>query len=105
MSYPLSSNKNIFPFTLIRSYVLGPSLISSSYGIRWFMKFVDACTSMTWFYLMKNKTEVFTIFQSFHKEIETYFLAKIQSLRSDNGREYVNHDIKVTSRRMTFYIR
>ncbi|KAL6294169.1 hypothetical protein ACE6H2_002311 [Prunus campanulata] len=93
-SYPLSTNKSVTPFALIHSDVWGPSPISTTSGFRWFITFVDDCTRMTWLFMMKNKTDVFPIFQSFHKQIETQFSTKIQVLRSDNGGEYINHDFQ-----------
>ena len=43
VSYPLRSNKSDMPFALIHSDVWGPSPISTSSGIRWFVTFVDDC--------------------------------------------------------------
>nr|CAN80920.1 hypothetical protein VITISV_014743 [Vitis vinifera] len=45
---------------------------------------------MTWLYLLKRKNEVFGVFKSFHVMIQTQFSAKIKTLRTDNGGEYVN---------------
>ncbi|CAL8174043.1 unnamed protein product [Prunus armeniaca] len=90
--YPLSTNKCTTPFTLIHSDVWGPSPITAPSGVRWFVTFIDDCTRMTWLYLLKNKNEVFSRFQSFHKQMKTQFNAQIQILRSNNGGEFVNHD-------------
>ena len=89
--YPLSMNKSEVPFTLIHSDVWGPSPKMTLSSSHWHVIFVDDCTQMTWLYLLKNKDEVFIVFQSFHEMIKTQFSAKIQILRSDNGGEYVNH--------------
>jgi transposase InsO family protein len=43
---------------------------------------------------MKTKEEVFLIFQAFQTMIQNQFSAKIQVLRSDNGREFVNQRFK-----------
>ncbi|KAM1128751.1 hypothetical protein ACFX2I_038544 [Malus domestica] len=40
---------------------------------------------------MKHKSEVPTKFNIFHQYVATQFDKKIQTLRSDNGEEYVNH--------------
>ena len=90
--YPISLKKCETPFTLIHSDVWGPAPILISSGVRWFVTFVDDCTRMTWLYLMKNKSEVFGIFCSFHNMIKTQFSAKLQILRSDNGGEYDNNE-------------
>ena len=39
---------------------------------------------------MKHKSDVNTIFPAFHKMVKTQFDAKIQTVRSNNGREYFN---------------
>ncbi|RVW73563.1 Retrovirus-related Pol polyprotein from transposon RE1 [Vitis vinifera] len=41
----------------VHSDVWGLSLILIGSGVRWFAIFVDNCTRMTWFYLMKHKDE------------------------------------------------
>lgn len=75
---------------LIHSDVWGPSKVTTLGGSRWFVTFIDDCTRMTWLCLMKSKTEVNSIFQKFHKMVETQYNAKIQILHSDNGGEYQN---------------
>ena len=94
VSYSTSLNKSDIPFALIHSDVWGPSPITTSSGIRWFMTFIDDCTRMTWLYLLKHKDDVFSVFQSFHIMIQTQFSAKIQILRSDNGGEYVKKNFQ-----------
>ena len=44
-------------------------------------------------YPSKSKSEVSTIFPIFHKLISTQFGVKIQTLRSDYGKEYFNNDL------------
>ncbi|PRQ42978.1 putative RNA-directed DNA polymerase [Rosa chinensis] len=90
VSYPLSSTKSIAPFDLVHSDVWGPCPPTPS-GMKWFVLFVDDCTRMSWIYLLKNKSDVFPVFQTFHAMIRTQFQTPIKVLRSDNGGEYVNH--------------
>ena len=77
VSYSTSLNKSDIPFSLIHSDVWGPSPITTSSGIRWFVTFINDCTRMTWLYLLKHKDYVFSVFQSFHTMIQTQFSAKI----------------------------
>jgi len=44
--------------------------------------------------LMKNRFELFSIFQTFYNEIKTQFGILIWTLRSDNGREYLSQSSK-----------
>ena len=94
VSYPLSMNKSMISFDLIHYDVWGPSPVTTSSGHRWFVLFVDDCTRMTWFYLLKHKNEVFTVLQSFHTMVQTQFSTKIKIIRFDNGGEYVNQQVQ-----------
>ena len=59
-------------------------------GHRWFVSFIDDCSRTTWLYMMKEKNEVFSIFQNFHKMVCTQFGAVVKILRFDNGGEYID---------------
>lgn len=45
----------------------------ASNDFHYFVTFVDDHSRMTWLFLMKNRYELFSIFQPFHKEIKTKF--------------------------------
>ena len=49
---------------------------------------------MSWVYFLKNKSEVYDVFINFYNMICTQFAAQPQILRSDNGGEYINLDMK-----------
>ena len=76
---------------VVHSDVWGPARILATSGFRWFVTFIDDCTRMTWVFPMNHKSEVPTKFNIFHQYVATQFDKKIQTLRSDNGGEYVNH--------------
>lgn len=59
-------------------------------GTKWFVTFIDDYSRATWVYLMKDKSEVFFVFQNFHKMVCTQFGAVVKIQRSDNGREYMD---------------
>ena len=81
------------PFYLIHSDVWGPSKITTQFGKRWFVTFIDDHTRLCWVYLMHEKSEVPNIFKSFSQLVETQFDTKISILRSDNGTEYFNKNL------------
>ena len=57
------------------------------------MIFIDDFSIATWLYLLKSKNEVMEVFKDFHNLVKNHFSSNIQTLRSDNGSEYVsNHD-------------
>ena len=61
---------------------------------RWFVSFINDLTHMTWICLMKSKSEVSSLFHQFHKMIATQHQSNIQVIRTDNGGEFVNQDLK-----------
>lgn len=74
------------PFTLIQR-------VSNVTGSRWFVTFIDDHIRVTWVFLMKEKSEVGSIFENFHKMVQTQFQSNIQVLRTDNGGEYFHHTL------------
>ncbi|RVW85170.1 Retrovirus-related Pol polyprotein from transposon TNT 1-94 [Vitis vinifera] len=100
--YPQIPYKPSTVFSLVHSDVWGPSRIKNISGTRWFVTFVDDHTRVTWVFLMKEKSEVGHIFQTFNLMVQNQFNSKIQVLKSDNAKEYFtsslstylqNHDI------------
>ena len=59
------------PFELAHTDVWGPSWIESTLGFRYFATFIDDYSRCTWLFLMKNRAELFSIFQKFHVEVRT----------------------------------
>ena len=92
--FPISMNKSPAPFMVIHSDVWGPANTSSLSGAHWFVSFIDDHICMTWVFLIKSKNEVSSLFQQFHKIIATQYQSNIQVLRTDNGGEFVNQDLK-----------
>lgn len=77
------------PFALVHSDVWGPSPVTSKTGFKYFVTFVDDHSRMTWLYLMKNRSELFSHFCAFCAEVKTQFKRSVQILRSDNAKEYL----------------
>jgi hypothetical protein len=50
--------------------------------------FVDDYSRFTWIYMLKNRSNLVPIFQTFHKMIQTQFSCTIKVFRSDNAYEY-----------------
>lgn len=49
--------------------------------------FIDDYSRLTWLYLMKDRSELFSIFTAFCAEISTQFDIPICKLRSDNAKD------------------
>lgn len=63
--------------------------ISYSYTARYYLIFVDHFTKYIWFYPMKTKSSVRTIFPQFKILVENRFQLKIKFVYLDNGGEFV----------------
>ena len=84
-------NKRVFaPFELVHSDVWGPYPVMSPTGFKYFVTFVDDFSRVTWFYIIKNRSEAFFHFSAFCAEIQTQFHVTVQTLRSDNAKEYLS---------------
>ena len=84
-SSPHRSNK---PLSLIFCDVWGPSPIISVDGFRYYVSFVDDYSHYIWFFRMKSKNEVQSIFLSFRTLVENLFNSKICYFQSDWGGEF-----------------
>ena len=74
----------------MHSDIWGPAPISSLLDYNYYVVFIDDYTRFTWFFLLKQKHELFTVFKHFKNLVETQYSTKIKILRPDNGKEYVN---------------
>ena len=66
VSFPSQPYKSTQLFTLIYSDIWGPSKVTTSFGKRWFVTFIDDYTRL----LITDKSDVFSIFQNFYHTIE-----------------------------------
>ena len=82
------NNRAKSPFELIHTDIWGPCRTASTLGFQYFVTFIDDYSRCTWLFLMKNRAELYSIFQKFYAEILTQFNISIRVLRSVNAREY-----------------
>ena len=82
--------KKSFPFSLAHSDIWGPSRIPNILGSRWFLLFVDDHTRLSWVFLMKQKSQIVSLFKKFHAMVQNQFHTNIQVLKTDNERDYFN---------------
>ena len=84
-------NKRTFtPFELVHSDVWGPCPVMSFSRFKYFITFVNDFSRVTWLYLIKSRSMFFSHFSAFCYEIQTQFHVPIQTLRSDNAKEYLS---------------
>ena len=73
------------PFDLVHIDTWGPFSVPTHDGFRYFLTIVDDCYRATWVYLLRNKSDVLTIFPGYVNMIETQFQSKIKGVMSDNA--------------------
>ena len=75
---------------LIHSDILGPQRTPSLKGSLYYVVFIDDFTWMCWIFLLKHKSEITQIFWKFKVKVENESGCRIQTLRSNNGKEYTS---------------
>ena len=75
-------------FHLVHSDIWGPINTPSLLGFRYFVIFVDDYSRVTYLYLIKERSELYSIFKSFYMEIKTQFNASLRIFWSDSACEY-----------------
>ena len=77
------------PFELVHSNVWGPCPVLSPTEFKYFVTFVDDFSRVALLYLMKSRSKLFSHFSVFCAEIQTQFHISMQTLKSDNVKEYL----------------
>ena len=77
-------------FQLVHSNIWGLAPIPSRSGYLYYVSFVDYFTRFTWVYLMRQQSEIPTIYQTFTVMIYAQFNMKIKTFLADCTREYIS---------------
>lgn len=88
LPYPISVSRSSAPLDLIFSDVWGPA-IDSFGNNKYYISFIDDYSKFTWVYLLRHKSNAFTIFHEFQNLVERMFNRKIIAMQTDWGGEYV----------------
>lgn len=81
---------------LVHMDLCGPMSEESLGGNMYFYFFVDDCTRWCWVFFVKNKSEAFGRFKSFHALVERQTGMKLKVVRSDRGENSFQMSSKVT---------
>ena len=93
--YPKEAkNRSKIPGERIMSDVLGPTKIESIGKWRWYISFIDDCTQNGNIKFMKTKGEAFDQIKEQVAKIERKFGKAPRWIRIDNGKEFVNKEMK-----------
>ena len=76
------------PFEPVYSNIWGPCSISSIFGFKYFIIFMDDFSHMTW--LMKNRSEALSIFQTFRNVIKNHIGMFVHTLWTNNATEVLS---------------
>ena len=76
-------------FELVHTDVWGLSRTASTLGFWYFVTFIDDFSCCTGLFLMKSRTELFSMFQKFFAEIRNQLHTSIRILCNDNALEYL----------------
>lgn len=60
----------------------------SHFCFQYYVIFIDDFSKYIWLFLMKKKSDVFTIFLNFQAQVEHQFSTKICMLQSNGGGEF-----------------
>ncbi|MCO5593236.1 hypothetical protein L7F22_047243 [Adiantum nelumboides] len=92
--FPRSRTKTSKVLELVHSDVFGPLPVPSLTGHKYVVLFLDDYSKYAIIYFMKHKSEVFQHFKHYHTFVEWHTAHRLQTLRSDNGGEYVSHEFR-----------
>jgi histone deacetylase 1/2 len=76
------------PLELVFSDLWGPAPSTSSLGYHYYTTFFDAYSRYTWIYLLKSKSEAFTIFKQFKSMAKLQLGHSLKALQTDWGGEF-----------------
>ena len=93
------------PSELVHSDVWDPYLVMSPTGFKYFVTFIDDFSRVTWLYLMKSRSKLFSHFSAFCAAIQTQFHVFVQTLRSDNAKSICQNLFSPSCYNMRFSIR
>lgn len=93
LHFTRSHSVSVTPFDLVHIDVWGPAPETFINGLNYYVFFVDNFSKFTWLYSITRKYDVFAVFYRFKPCVENIFSAKIKTLRTDEGGEFVNHSL------------
>ncbi|KAJ2911698.1 hypothetical protein MD484_g8716, partial [Candolleomyces efflorescens] len=101
---PQARRETTRPFELLHTDLGGPVTPKTPSGYRYWMVFVDDFTRYPWVFFLKDKSEAPQFIKQMYDDVMGYFSAKVerirtyegfkQTLRSDNGGEFLNRKVE-----------
>ena len=88
--FPQTAWRATHKLQLVHTDVGGPQKTPSLNGSKYYIAFIDDYTRFCWIYFLKFKSEVANVFWKYKAWVENQSGCRIQKIRSDNGKEYIN---------------
>lgn len=88
VSFSQSISKTSKPLELIHFDLWGPSPVFTLKGYKYYAYSIDDFSRFTWFFSLKNNSEIKTIFEIFFKLVERQFETNIKCFQYDCRGEY-----------------
>lgn len=82
------------PLGTVHSDLCGKLSSPSLGGAEYFLTLIDDKTHYVWTYALRNKHEVFKVFQEWKVSVETASGHKVKVLRTDNGGEFCSTEFE-----------
>ena len=93
-TFPSSESKAKGILEIVHLDVCGPMYSHSLSGYVYYVSFIDDFSHKNWIYFLKGKNEVFNKFKEYKSLVKNQTERKINTLRSDNGREFTPEEFK-----------
>lgn len=79
-------------FDVIHLDIWGLYRTTTYNGCRFFLTMIDHNLRMTWLYILRMKTDVFSVLKSFFILVQTQFSMQVKRVRSNNDTEFFNNE-------------
>jgi len=87
LSFPSQNKVCNEIFNLLHIDIWGPISVETVDGYKYFLTIMDDHSRATWIYLLRNKSEVLTVFPAFIEQVENQYKVRVKAVRSDNAPE------------------
>jgi len=88
-----AENRAIEVLGRVHSDIFGPQSPPSLVGSRYILTFIDDFSRYSKVYFLEQKSQTFEKFQEYKAYVEKQTSKTLKILRSDNGGEYINHEM------------
>nr|GEX36663.1 retrovirus-related Pol polyprotein from transposon TNT 1-94 [Tanacetum cinerariifolium] len=90
---PTAENTNLEVLNTLHMDLYGPIRVQTINGNKYILVIVDDYTRFTWVKFLRSKDETPEVVINFLKQIQVGLNKTVRFIRTDNGTEFVNHDL------------